>query len=99
MFACITIPSFACYEIPLRVVFTDIENRWKMLHYYAKDFFAPIIVTSYLSTSKELSIYVVSDRLYTLTNCTVKLHLYKWESMKPIFALSFNDIVIVSTIN
>ncbi|XP_071573784.1 beta-mannosidase [Temnothorax nylanderi] len=74
----------------------DIEGRWKMLHYYAKDFFAPIIVTPHLSTSNELSIYVISDRLYTLTNCTVKLHVYKWESMKSIFALFFNDIIIES---
>ncbi|XP_011706786.1 PREDICTED: beta-mannosidase-like [Wasmannia auropunctata] len=74
----------------------DIEGRWKMLHYYAQDFFAPIIVTPHLSISDELSIYIVSDRLYTLTNCTVKLHVYKWESMKPIFTLFFNDIVIES---
>lgn len=83
----------------LSVIFTDIENRWKMLHYYAKDFFAPVIVTSHLSASNELSIYVVSDREEFLRNCTVKLHLYKWESMKPIFVLSFNDITIVSMIN
>jgi len=70
-----------------------------MLHYYAKDFFAPIIVTSYLSISNHLSIYVVSDQLYTLTNCTVKLHVYKWKSMKPIYMLAFNDIIIVSMIN
>ncbi|XP_018311835.1 beta-mannosidase [Mycetomoellerius zeteki] len=74
----------------------DNEGRWKMLHYYAKDFFAPIIVTSHLSVSNELSIYIVSDRLYTLTNCTVKLHVYKWESMKPISVLFFNDIVVES---
>jgi len=70
-----------------------------MLHYFAKDFFAPIIVTPHLSISNELSIYIVSDRLYILTNCTVKLHVYKWESMKPIFTLFFNDIVVVSMVD
>ncbi|XP_011642366.1 beta-mannosidase isoform X1 [Pogonomyrmex barbatus] len=74
----------------------DIEGRWKMLHYYAKDFFAPVIVTSYLSVSKELSIYVVSDKLYTLTNCTVNVRVYKWEFMKSIFTLSFDNIIVES---
>ncbi|XP_070526214.1 beta-mannosidase isoform X2 [Cardiocondyla obscurior] len=74
----------------------DIDGRWKMLHYYAKDFFAPIIVTSYLSASKELSIHVVSDRLYNLTNCTIKLHIYKWEFMKPIFELFYDNITLES---
>lgn len=67
-----------------------------MLHYYAKDFFAPIIVTPHLSISNELSIYIVSDRLYTLTNCTVEIRVYNWRSITPVFAKSFNDIIIVN---
>lgn len=67
-----------------------------MLHYYSKDFFAPIIVTSHLSISNELSIYIVSDQLYALTNCTVEIHVYNWRSITPIFAKSFNDIIIVN---
>lgn len=70
-----------------------------MLHYYAKDFFAPVIVTSYLSVSNELSIHVVSDRLYTLTNCTVKLRVYNWRSMTPVFTTSFDDIIVVSILS
>ncbi|XP_029170747.1 beta-mannosidase [Nylanderia fulva] len=72
----------------------DIEGRWKMLHYYAKDFFAPIIVTSHLSTSNELSIYVVSDLRYGSKNCTVEICVYNWNSTTPIFTKSFDDITI-----
>lgn len=67
-----------------------------MLHYYAKDFFAPIIVTPHLSISNELSIYIVSDRLYTLRNCTVEIRVYNWKSTTPVFAKSFGDIIIVN---
>ncbi|XP_050445741.1 beta-mannosidase isoform X1 [Cataglyphis hispanica] len=74
----------------------DVEGRWKMLHYYAKDFFAPIIVTPHLSISNELSIYIVSDRLYKLTNCTMEIHVYNWRSITSVFAKSFNDIIIES---
>ncbi|XP_025995175.1 beta-mannosidase isoform X2 [Solenopsis invicta] len=74
----------------------DVKGRWKMLHYYAKDFFAPVIITSHLSISNNLSIYIVSDRIYTFKNCTVKIDVYKWESMKPIFTLFFNNTIIES---
>lgn len=68
-----------------------------MLHYYAKDFFAPVIVTPHLSTSRELSIYVISDQLYPLTGYKVEICIYKWKSMKPIFTTSFSNITIVSS--
>ncbi|XP_067207111.1 beta-mannosidase [Linepithema humile] len=72
----------------------DIEGRWKMLHYYAKDFFAPVIVTPRLSVSDELSVYVVSDLLYVLANCTVEIHVYKWRTIEPVFVRSYNDFII-----
>jgi len=79
-----------------RIISADIEGRWKMLHYYTKDFFAPVIVTPYLSISNVLTIYIVSDRLDTLTKCTVKIHVYNWTSLTPVFTKSFNDITVVS---
>lgn len=78
------------------VTFTDIEGRWKMLHYYARDFFAPVIVTPHLSVSNELSIYIVSDVLYVLTNCTIEIRVYEWKAIEPVFIRSYNDIIIVS---
>lgn len=67
-----------------------------MLHYYVKDFFAPVIVTPHLSISNELSIYVVSDLLHVLTNCTIEIHVYKWGTIEPVFVRLHNDIIIVS---
>ncbi|KAI4490346.1 hypothetical protein M0802_010723 [Mischocyttarus mexicanus] len=71
-------------------------GRWKMLHYYAKEFFSPIIVTSHLSRGNELSVYIVSDKLYEINNCTLKLSVYNWESMQPLHVYSFYNINIKS---
>lgn len=69
-------------------------GRWKMLHYYAIEFFAPIIVTSHLSRANDLSIYIVSDKLHEQNNCSVNLIIYNWNSMIPVHMLSFDNIKI-----
>ncbi|XP_053986263.1 beta-mannosidase [Hylaeus volcanicus] len=61
----------------------DFDGRWKMLHYYAKDFFAPIIVTYYVRGTN-LAIYVVSDKLYPVLNTCLEVNLYTWNSMIPV---------------
>ncbi|XP_014472707.1 PREDICTED: beta-mannosidase [Dinoponera quadriceps] len=72
----------------------DIEGRWKMLHHYAKDFFAPIIVSPRLVSSDELTIYAISDRLYWLTNCHLDIRVYNWKSMTPVHTKSYNNIIV-----
>ncbi|KAF7379903.1 hypothetical protein HZH68_016851 [Vespula germanica] len=69
-------------------------GRWKILHYYAIEFFSPIIVTSRLSQANELSIYIVSDKLYPINNCTLKLSIYNWNSMVPLHVHSIDNIKI-----
>ena len=43
----------------------DYEGRWKALHYYARRFFAPVLVSP-VEEDGELRVYVVSDRRETL---------------------------------
>ncbi|KAL2712717.1 beta-mannosidase [Vespula squamosa] len=69
-------------------------GRWKILHYYAIEFFSPIIVTSHLSQANELSIYIVSDKLYSINNCTLKLSIYNWNSMLPLHVHSIDNIEV-----
>jgi beta-mannosidase len=40
----------------------DFSGRWKALHYYARRFYAPVIVSNEL-TERELKVFAVSDRL------------------------------------
>ncbi|KAK7109882.1 beta-mannosidase-like [Littorina saxatilis] len=43
----------------------DYSGRWKMLHYYATNFFKPVIVSPYLNGS-DVIIYVVVDQIPTV---------------------------------
>lgn len=57
----------------------DFEQNWKMLHYYAKDFFAPTIITGHLQTDRSLDIYVINE-LAPYYNATILLNVYNWQS-------------------
>lgn len=67
-----------------------------MLHYYAAEFFAPVIVTYYI-TYTDLKLYIVSDKLYPIPNITLEVNLYAWNDMKPIQSHTYSNIIIVST--
>ncbi|XP_076657377.1 beta-mannosidase [Halictus rubicundus] len=71
----------------------DFNGKWKMLHYYAVDFFAPIIVTYYIQKT-DFSIYIVSEKLHPITNTTLEVNLYTSDSMKPVQSYSFHNITI-----
>ena len=36
-------------------------NKWKMAHYFAAEFFAPTIISSYVSTKSDYKVYVTTD--------------------------------------
>lgn len=72
----------------------EFGGRWKMLHHFAKDFFAPVIVTSSLSQARELTIYIVSDLHRDLGNLSLTLNFYKWSSMVPFFVQNMTNISV-----
>ncbi|XP_058792427.1 beta-mannosidase [Phymastichus coffea] len=72
----------------------DFEGRWKMLHYYVKDFFSPVIVTPRLTQANELMIYVVSDLLHELTNLSIDVVVYEWKNSKSILTTQLTNITV-----
>lgn len=66
-----------------------------MLHYYAMEFFAPIIVTYYIN-DMHLLIYIVSDMTYSIKNAILEVNLYAWNSIKPVQSYVHPNIIIVS---
>lgn len=66
-----------------------------MLHYYAKEFFAPVIITLHVSAANEVQLYVVSDKLIPIRNCKFAVNTYKWNSLTPIHSQSYSGITIV----
>lgn len=67
-----------------------------MLHYYAKEFFSPVIVTSRITRANELLIYVVSDLFDELKNLSVEIIVYEWITAKLIDSKKLDSLVIVS---
>ncbi|KAM4052385.1 beta-mannosidase isoform 2-T2 [Anomaloglossus baeobatrachus] len=70
----------------------EYEGKWKMLHYYAKGFFAPI-TTSAFEDQNTLIIYGVSDMMKdSLFKLAIKV--YKWDSLAPVCEKVTNEFVL-----
>lgn len=78
------------------VFFFKIEygGKWKILHYYAKNFFAPLLVSPY-EENGFVFVTIVSDLSQTL-NLTLKVSVFQWSSFKPKFSeiLNFTQVSI-----
>ncbi|XP_071481177.1 beta-mannosidase-like [Diadema antillarum] len=59
-------------------------DKWKMLHYYAKDFFAPAMLSGVVQDG-DLLIYGISDT-HTFSNATYLLSVRSWSSFTPVFS-------------
>ncbi|XP_069599757.1 beta-mannosidase isoform X2 [Ranitomeya imitator] len=70
----------------------EYEGKWKMLHYYAKGFFAPV-ATSAFEDQDILNIYGVSD---LLKDCSFRLAIkvYNWDSLAPVCEKVTNEFVL-----
>lgn len=61
-----------------------------MLHYFAKDFFAPLILTGHLTASRDLKIFLVSDSLEDKINATVAVEVFSWNAPEPLKIEKYN---------
>ncbi|XP_060536178.1 beta-mannosidase [Cylas formicarius] len=84
----------------------DYTGKWKMLHYFAKDFFAPIIVTGHINNDRQLQIYTVSDLLSPVTDTELIVRVYQFNSsFSPLYERKINtdinasESALVETIN
>lgn len=66
-----------------------------MLHYYARNFFAPVIVTGHLTAANDVDVYIVSDLLTTAYNASLVITVYAWNSMEPV-SVEKNIVDVVS---
>lgn len=65
-----------------------------MQHYYAKNFFAPVIITGDLRSDGFLDIYLVSDLKDEIPNVSLNIFVYKWESINPVYNETFRINVV-----
>lgn len=55
-----------------------------MLHYFAKSFFAPVLVSPRLFSSNDIDVYLINDRFVPITNARIVVDIYNWSSVAPI---------------
>ncbi|OUC45847.1 PDZ/DHR/GLGF domain protein [Trichinella nativa] len=66
----------------------DYGLKWKLAHYYAVKFYAPLLVTANCSsTSGRCSVFVVSDLTAQLVNVTVEVRFYCWDWPDPLASI------------
>lgn len=65
-------------------MFLDFGGRWKVLHYYAKNFFSPILVCGALTKTSLLQVFVASDLHQDLTNAVLQVTLHNFRTFTNI---------------
>ncbi|XP_049964319.1 beta-mannosidase isoform X2 [Schistocerca serialis cubense] len=68
----------------------DFLDQWKMLHYYARDFFSDILVSAYVTSSGAVSVSVSSDKLEDIDTAFLSIHTYQWSNFTPLSTVSTN---------
>ncbi|KAK8396338.1 hypothetical protein O3P69_005403 [Scylla paramamosain] len=60
-------------------------GRWKMLHYYVKKMFSPvIIISSFIENENVVELYVVNEWFQNMTNATVVVSLHRYDTLGPV---------------
>ncbi|XP_046686486.1 beta-mannosidase-like isoform X2 [Homalodisca vitripennis] len=63
----------------------ELSGKWKMLHYFAVDFFAPVLVSPSINVIKQLRVHVISDlQLHSSLNLLLQISVYNWQSLTPV---------------
>ncbi|XP_021186388.3 beta-mannosidase [Helicoverpa armigera] len=64
-------------------------GKWKMLHYFAKSFFAPVLVSPRLCSGDDIEVYLINDRFVPITDAWITVDIYNWKSVGPISTRQF----------
>ncbi|HKM05910.1 MAG TPA: glycoside hydrolase family 2 protein, partial [Sphaerochaeta sp.] len=60
----------------------DYTGKWKLLHYSAKQFFAPSLPIAYMKDTGKVEVYVVHDKSFPLSNVKVSVKVYRFNGEK-----------------
>ncbi|PNF17252.1 Beta-mannosidase [Cryptotermes secundus] len=61
----------------------EFGGKWKMLHYFARNFFAPALVSPSVTTDGDLQIHLISDYLED-KETMLRVSVYRWNSLDPV---------------
>lgn len=80
-------------------MYIDFTGKWKMLQYYVKDFFAPIIITAEADASGQLRVFTVVDNLIANYNATASILVYNYSSLEPLQNISVSVQLVKPDLN
>lgn len=60
-----------------------------MLHYFAKEFFAPVLVSPRIDVTNVVRVSVISD-LFVNIPVILNLTVYRWDVLQPQYSESYN---------
>ncbi|CAH2094683.1 unnamed protein product [Euphydryas editha] len=64
-------------------------GKWKMLHYFAKSFFAPVLVSPRMTLTSEVNVYLINDRFVPIIDANITVEMFNWTSFVPIKTQSY----------
>ncbi|KAH9639264.1 hypothetical protein HF086_014128 [Spodoptera exigua] len=67
----------------------EYTGRWKMLHYFAKNFFAPVLVSPRLDSTGEMEVYLINDRFVPIMEAKITMEFFNWSSPAPILTKQY----------
>lgn len=65
-------------------ILSEYGGKWKMLHYFAKRFFAPILVSPRLTLTGDVDVYLINDRFVPIIDAEIVVDVFNWTSLTPI---------------
>lgn len=67
----------------------EYNGNFKILHYWAKEFFAPIHVVANIDVLNNLNVFVVRDTLGQPLSLNLNMRIYNWSNLKPVLQQNF----------
>lgn len=65
------------------------NGNFKLLHHWAKNFFAPVHVVGNIDVLNNLNVFVIRDTLGSVQPLILYLRIYNWSNLSPIFQQNF----------
>lgn len=71
------------------MIFVEYGGKWKMLHYFAKSFFAPVLVSPRMTLTSEVNVYLINDQFVPIYDANITVEMFNWTSFIPIKTKSY----------
>lgn len=67
----------------------EYNGNFKLLHYWAKEFFAPTHVVAHVDPLNKLNVFIIKDTIGRAPMLNLLLRIYNWSSLKPVLQRNF----------